>query len=106
MSNWVNVAPERDFPPGSWHTLEIEGAAIAIFNLGGAFYAIEDVCTHDYNPLSGGAIEGGNIICPRHGAKFCIKTGAALTPPAYENVTVFPTRVDNGMVQVRDHRWD
>ncbi|MDH3768790.1 MAG: ferredoxin, partial [Gammaproteobacteria bacterium] len=54
--------------------------------------------------LTGGPIEGDEIICPRHGARFCLRTGAALTPPAYDDVTVFPVRVENGRIQVLDDR--
>ena len=80
--------------------------AIAVFHLDDAFYAIEDVCTHDGGELAHGAVEDEAIICPRHGARFSIKTGAVLAPPAYEPVATFPVRVENGMVQVRDNRWD
>jgi 3-phenylpropionate/trans-cinnamate dioxygenase ferredoxin subunit len=71
-----------------------------------AFYAIEDVCTHDGGMLTGGCIEGDQIVCPRHGARFSIRTGDALTAPAYEPTAIFSTRIENGIVQVRDDRWD
>ena len=85
---------------------------IAVFNLSGEYFAIEDVCTHDGSSLLDSGLDtdelldGNEIICPRHGARFCIKTGAALSPPAYEAITKFPTRINNGTVQVRDDRWD
>jgi 3-phenylpropionate/trans-cinnamate dioxygenase ferredoxin subunit len=56
--------------------------------------------------LTGGAVEGDVVICPRHGARFCIRTGKVLAPPAYEDVVVFPVRIEAGVVQVRDDRWD
>jgi 3-phenylpropionate/trans-cinnamate dioxygenase ferredoxin subunit len=87
-------------------TLEIEGTAIAVFNLNGHYYAIEDICSHEAETLSDGEVAGEEIICPRHGAHFSILTGAALSPPAYEPVATFPVRVDGGMVTVRDDRWD
>jgi 3-phenylpropionate/trans-cinnamate dioxygenase ferredoxin subunit len=77
-----------------------------VFNLGGSYYAIENVCTHDGGILTGGDIDGDVIACPRHGARFCIRTGEVLSPPAYEDVATFPVRVDGGRVQVRDARWD
>jgi 3-phenylpropionate/trans-cinnamate dioxygenase ferredoxin component len=86
--------------------VEVDGAQVAIFNLEGRLYAIEDVCTHDGGILTGGPIEGDQIVCPRHGARFCIRTGAALTPPAFEPTATFPVRIENGAVQVRDERWD
>ncbi|MGC1951215.1 MAG: non-heme iron oxygenase ferredoxin subunit [Gammaproteobacteria bacterium] len=106
MGEWVDVAPTNDFPPGTSRRVEIDDVTVAVFNLDGEFYAIEDVCTHDYSPLEGGNVEGGEIICPRHGARFDIKTGEALSAPAYEPLPTFPVRVENGLVQVRDDRWD
>jgi 3-phenylpropionate/trans-cinnamate dioxygenase ferredoxin subunit len=86
--------------------VEVDGAQVAVFNLAGRLYAIEDVCTHDDGILTGGPIEGDQIVCPRHGARFCIKTGEALTPPAFEPTATFPVRIEGGEVQVRDERWD
>lgn len=106
MAEWVAVASESELKPGEVRTVDVDGALIAVFNLGGQYYAIEDVCTHDGGVLTGGKIEGDEIICPRHGARFCIKTGAALTPPAYEPTATFPVRIENGEVQVKDDRWD
>jgi len=106
MGEWVNVAPTKEFPPGSCRRVEIEDVTIAVFNLDGEYYAIEDVCTHDYSPLEGGDIEGDEIICPRHGARFNIKSGEALTAPAYEPLSTFPVRVKDDVVQVMDDRWD
>jgi 3-phenylpropionate/trans-cinnamate dioxygenase ferredoxin subunit len=106
MADWVNVAPAQELLPGTWRVVDVEGALIAVFNLDGQFYAIEDVCTHDGGVLTGGEIEGEVIVCPRHGAKFSIKTGAVLAPPAYESIETFPVRVEDGMVQVKDERWD
>jgi 3-phenylpropionate/trans-cinnamate dioxygenase ferredoxin component len=106
MEDWVDVAPVAEFPTGSVRAVDVEGTAIAVFNLEGAYYAIEDLCSHEAESLSGGQVEGEEIICPRHGAHFSILTGAALSPPAYEPVATFPVRVADGMVQVRDDRWD
>ena len=74
---------------------------IAVAHAQGRFFAIEDVCTHDGAALTGGEIEGTEIVCPRHGARFCLKTGDALTPPAYEPVRVFETKIESGRVWVR-----
>ena len=106
MADWVTVAGVDEIPPGAWRTIDVDGARIAVFNVGGTFYAIEDVCTHDGGILTGGSVEGAEIICPRHGARFCIKTGAALSAPAYEPTATFPVRIENGTVQVKDARWD
>jgi len=106
MTEWVDVAKVEDFPPGTVRTVEIEGTAIAVFNLNDHYYAIEDLCTHEAETLSDGAVQGEEIVCPRHGAHFSILTGAALSPPAYEPVTTFPVQIEGSMVRVRDNRWD
>lgn len=106
MSDWVNVALAAELPPGSQRIVDVDDVQIAVFNLAGNFYAIEDICTHDYAPLANAKVEGDEIICPRHGARFCIRTGAVTAPPAYEPVATFPVRINEGLVQVRDPRWD
>lgn len=106
MSDWINVAPASELTAGMWRSVDLDGTMVAVFNLDGEYYAIEDVCTHDGGILSGGTVERAEIVCPRHGAHFSIKTGKALTPPAYQDVATFPVRVQQGVVQVRDPRWD
>jgi len=106
MADWIDVAKAEDVKPGEFRVVDIDDVEIAVINCNGEFYAIEDVCTHDGGQLTGGEIEGCQIECPRHGARFDITTGEALTAPAYEPVAVFPVRVNDGMVQVRDDRWD
>lgn len=106
MSDWINVAKTEDFLPGARRVVDVEGTAIAVFNLGGEYYAIEDTCTHDGGELASGEVADGVITCPRHGARFSIKTGAVLAPPAYEPVATSSVRIEGGMVQVRDARWD
>lgn len=102
MTEWYDVAPVAEIPPGRCRTVEVDGRPIAVVNLEGEFYAIEDLCTHDGGDLASGDIEGEQIVCPRHGARFSVKTGAVLAPPAYEDVLTFPVRVYDGMVQVTD----
>ncbi len=106
MADWTTVAAVDDLPPGASKVIDIDGALIAVFNIGGEYFAIEDICTHDGGELASGVLEGDQIICPRHGARFCVRTGEALSAPAYEPTAKFPVRIDNGMVQVRDDRWD
>jgi 3-phenylpropionate/trans-cinnamate dioxygenase ferredoxin subunit len=106
MSDWQDVASVEAIPPGSHQVVDVDGAQVAVFNLDGQFYAVEDVCTHDGGTLTGGAVEGEQIVCPRHGARFSIKTGAVLAPPAYEPIHSFPVRIEAGRVQVRDDRWE
>lgn len=106
MSDWVDVARCEELPPGKRKVVAIDDVAIAVVNANGRWYAIEDVCSHDGAPLGDGRIDGEQIVCPRHGARFCLRTGAALCPPAYEPVAVFPVRIHEGVVQVRDDRDD
>jgi 3-phenylpropionate/trans-cinnamate dioxygenase ferredoxin subunit len=99
--DWQDVAGVDEVPPGGFEVLETDDIVVAVFNVDGAFFAIEDVCTHDGAELAGGPVDGDQVICPRHGARFCLRTGKALTAPAYEDVATFPTRVVDGRVQVR-----
>ena len=101
MSTWTSVGAADEIGSGEYRVVDIDDVAVAVFNLDGEYFAIEDVCTHDFGTLTGGCIEDGQIMCPRHGARFDIRTGAALTPPAYEPVATFEVRVDEGVVQVR-----
>jgi 3-phenylpropionate/trans-cinnamate dioxygenase ferredoxin subunit len=105
-SAWVTVARAEEIAPGEFRVLDLDGTRVAVFNIDGSYHAIEDACTHDGGDLTSGWLEDDQIICPRHGARFCIRTGVALTPPAYEATAVFPVRIEDGMVQVRDARWD
>ncbi len=66
--------------------LDLDGRAVALFNVDGTFFAIDDVCTHDGGPLAEGELEGAEIRCPRHGARFDVRTGKALSFPAFEPV--------------------
>jgi 3-phenylpropionate/trans-cinnamate dioxygenase ferredoxin subunit len=100
MAEWVDVAPANELPPGNRKVVYTEIGPIAVFNLAGELFAIEDICTHDGGELASGACDGDQIICPRHGARFCIRTGKVLAPPAYEDIETFPVRIENETVQV------
>nr|VFJ60015.1 MAG: 3-phenylpropionate/trans-cinnamate dioxygenase ferredoxin subunit [Candidatus Kentron sp. FW]VFJ66522.1 MAG: 3-phenylpropionate/trans-cinnamate dioxygenase ferredoxin subunit [Candidatus Kentron sp. FW] len=100
MTKWIDVAPVGEFQPNTARSVTVDTTQILVFNLDGAFYAMENNCPHDYQPLEGGKIDGHQVICPWHGARFDIKTGKALSAPAYEDVATFPTRVENDRVQV------
>jgi 3-phenylpropionate/trans-cinnamate dioxygenase ferredoxin subunit len=98
--SWKRVAPADSIAPGDYATAELDSGFVAVFNVAGEFFAIDDVCTHDGGGLAGGEVEDHQVICPRHGARFCLRTGQALTPPAYEPVKSYPTRVVDGYVEV------
>ena len=93
MSSFVKVASLRELAPGGKKLAEVAGRPIVLFNVDGKFYAIDDVCTHDGGPLAEGQLVGCEIMCPRHGAKFDVRTGQALCMPAVEPVTVHATEV-------------
>jgi 3-phenylpropionate/trans-cinnamate dioxygenase ferredoxin component len=102
MSDWINVVEQTALADGEHVVVDVEGTEVAVFKIDGQFYAIKDVCTHDGAEIASGELDGDEIICPRHGARFCVKTGEVKSPPAYEDVTCFPVRVENGLVQVKD----
>jgi 3-phenylpropionate/trans-cinnamate dioxygenase ferredoxin component len=102
MSDWVDVVKETAIADGEHVTVDVDGVEIAVFKLEGQFYAIEDVCTHDGAEIASGVLDGDEIICPRHGARFCIKTGAVKALPAYEDITCYPVRIESGIVQVKE----
>lgn len=106
MSEWTRVCALAELPVGEYRCVDVDGTDAAVFNVDGEILAIEDVCTHDGAKLTGGPVEGCEIYCPRHAARFSLKTGAALSPPAYESTAVFPVRVEEGVIFVRDDRWD
>src|SRR6266481_6658508 len=81
--------------------VEAAGQRIAIFNLGGKYWAIEDTCLHRGGPLSEGMLAEDEVICPWHGSRFKIKTGAVLTPPAQRNVKSFLVRIVGNDVEVQ-----
>ncbi len=107
MSEWVDVIPDAELAEGEHAVADVDGVDVAVFRIeGGELCAVEDVCTHDGAEIASGTLDDGEIICPRHGARFCLRTGKVLSGPAYEDLPCFPVRVENGVIQVRDERWD
>jgi 3-phenylpropionate/trans-cinnamate dioxygenase ferredoxin subunit len=104
MSAWIRVCATAELLPGEFQVVYDGDTAIAVFNIDGELYAIEDVCTHDGGELAGGPIDGHEIECPRHGARFDIRTGEALCAPAYLPTQKFPVKVEHGAVWTRDDR--
>ncbi|HLZ98388.1 MAG TPA: non-heme iron oxygenase ferredoxin subunit [Steroidobacteraceae bacterium] len=98
---WIDAGPTADLRDGQAISIPAGRRMIAVVRTGDEYFAVEDVCTHDGAELTGGEIEDAQIICPRHGARFCLRTGQALTPPAYEPVRVFETKVSDGRLWVR-----
>lgn len=100
MASWVKVAAVGDLAPGQKKQVDLDGLAVAIFNVEGTYYAIEDICTHDGAPLAGGRFTGHQIACPRHGARFDVCTGKALTMPAVVPVDTYPVKVEGNDILV------
>lgn len=101
MSEFVKVAKAADVPAGQVKIYQVNGRQIALCHVDGEFYAIDDVCTHDAGPLGEGELDGYEIECPRHGARFDVKTGRALTLPAVMPVRAYPVRVEGDDVEVQ-----
>lgn len=99
-ARWVTVARAGELPVGASRIVRLDDQPIAVFHLADGWYAIEDVCTHDGGPVAEGRLEGNIIECPRHGATFDVRTGAALSFPAVSPVTTYPVRVVGDEVQV------
>lgn len=99
--SWIDAGPTTAIQDGQTVSIPVGRRMIAVARSGDEYFAIEDICSHDGAELMGGAIEGAEIICPRHGARFCLRTGAALTPPAYEPIPVYQTKIEDGRLWVR-----
>lgn len=97
---FVTVARVGEIPVGGVKVVRLEDQPIALFHLEGGYHAIEDLCTHDGGPLAEGTIDGDVIECPRHGARFNVKTGAALSLPAVAPVATFAVRIRGDEIQV------
>ena len=93
---WVRVGATAELLPGEYRVVYDGDTPIAVFNIDGDLYAIEDICTHDGGPLAEGEVEEDVVICPRHGARFSIRTGAALSFPAVTPVETYPVKVEEG----------
>ena len=101
---WVEVGTRSELLPGEFKVVWDGDTAIAVFNIDGDLYAVEDICTHDGGELAGGEIHGHEVECPRHGARFDVRTGAVMCPPAYEPIASFPVHEVDGQIWTRDDR--
>lgn len=104
LSPWQLVCKRSALLPGE-HTVCFDGdTAILVCNVDGEVYALEDKCTHQDFELSPGKLEGAEIECVLHGAKFDVRTGQALCAPAYTAVPKFPVLIHDGLIYTRDDR--
>ena len=101
MSDFIQVATTSDIPDPGTMVLELEERILVLIHLDGQYYCLDDVCTHDGGPLADGSLEGCELICPRHGARFDVRTGEPLTMPATEATSVHEVKVDGDDLFVR-----
>jgi 3-phenylpropionate/trans-cinnamate dioxygenase ferredoxin component len=101
-SRWFDVGEAARVAATQPFPVEIDGMPIVVVRCGERYYAVEDRCTHDGEALAGAEVDADSceIVCPRHGARFCLRTGEALTPPAYERVRTFKVREAEGRISV------
>lgn len=97
--SWIEVCADDALAEGEHALVDVGGGIeAAVFRVDGRLYAIEDLCSHDDGPLADGELDGCQIICPRHGARFDLRTGEALTLPAYRPIETYPVEVRNGQI--------
>ena len=101
MSAWIDIGAIAELESSSRLEADVDGYQVRVVRVNGTLYAFEDRCTHDDSPFEDAPIESFEIICPRHGARFCLRTGAALSPPAYEALRIFASRENAGRVEIR-----
>jgi 3-phenylpropionate/trans-cinnamate dioxygenase ferredoxin subunit len=104
MNGWVKVGVRSELLPGEYRVVWDGDTPIAVYNIDGMLYAVHDTCTHDGGDLAGGEVFGFEVECPRHGARFDLRTGAVTKPPAYEPIASFPVCEEDGAIWTRDDR--
>src|SRR5277367_4397280 len=100
MSEFERVAAVKEIPPGGRLSILVDDLPSLLIRSGDDYYAIEDVCSHDGQPLTNGPVENCSITCPRHGARFDLRTGQPLCMPATEPISTFEVQVREGQIFV------
>jgi len=100
MSEFKRVAALNDIPPGTMKAFEVLHTRVLVCNINGSIYAIANECTHDSAPMSDGHLDGDQVVCPRHGARFDVKDGAAKAPPAVAPVDTYEVKIDGNDIFV------
>jgi len=101
MSDWTDIGSSAELAASQRLEGDLDGYRVRVARVSGTLYAFEDRCTHDDSPFDDAPIEDCEIICPRHGARFSLRTGEVLSPPAYEPLRIFEVRDNQGRVEVR-----
>ena len=99
-AEFLDIAPAAELPNGERLFVEVEGISLVIFNIADQFFSIGDICSHDDGPVGEGDLEGYNIVCPRHGGEFDVRSGQAVQMPAVVDIPAYPVKVVDGMIQV------
>ena len=102
MSDFVKVTEVENLSEGGRLFFELAEETAVIFNVDGNYYAIADLCSHDDGPLEDGKLDGFAVECPRHGACFDIRTGAALSLPATTAIPAYAVKVEDGFIWIED----
>jgi 3-phenylpropionate/trans-cinnamate dioxygenase ferredoxin subunit len=97
---WIQVATATEIPEGEARTYDVGPGRVAVARVEGQLYAVQDLCSHDDGPLGAGNLDGYSIQCPRHGARFDVRTGAVTRMPAVAPIQTFPVMEKDGKVQV------
>ena len=100
MTDFVKAATMDEIQPGEALLVDVKGKQIALFNIDGEYFAIDNMCTHEEASLAEGEISGREVTCPLHGAKFDITTGEVLGPPAYDDVACYAVRVTGSDIEI------
>lgn len=102
MTSFIKVAAVEDIPPGARLHVQLEDESIIVMNMDGEFYCIADLCTHDGGPLEDGDLVDHQIVCPRHGACFDIRTGRVTRLPATDPIPTYEVKVENGALYIQE----
>ena len=100
MGEMIKIANTEDVQAGSAIMVDVAGNSVALFNVEGTYYAIDDTCTHRGGPLCEGEVEGTEVTCPWHGATFDLTNGSALSPPAPDGVSSYKVVVEENEIKI------
>jgi 3-phenylpropionate/trans-cinnamate dioxygenase ferredoxin subunit len=101
MSDWMEVARRDEIAPGQAKAVTVDDLMIAIVNLDGEIFAVDNICTHAFAVLTEGPLVDGQLQCPLHGARFDVRTGAVTAPPAWEPLRTYEVRLEGDAILVK-----